>query len=146
MHRRVLESIRLPLDHPLFFTIFSLCLYLYGCISPSYTILSPSSIDCNIVVMDILQTSPWWTHEREVMCTILPYQLLTELQHPDRIANHEYMCVLPVDIPRTEIHSSLRSITDSVWPLQTQPPLNEFCRFSMLHQFYALQFPQMLEH
>jgi len=56
------------------------------------------------------------------------------------------MCVLPADIWHTEIYNSAWSITNSVWPLATQPSLFEFCRFSMLHQFYAMLSPQILGH
>jgi hypothetical protein len=37
-------------------------------------------------------------------------------------------------------------MTNSVWTLATQPSLIVFCRFSILHQFYAMRSPQMLEH
>ena len=39
-------------------------------VSPSYTKLSLSSIDCNIDEKDILQTLPRWTPEWEVMLMI----------------------------------------------------------------------------
>jgi len=49
--------------------------------SPVYQLLdtkfSPSSIDWNIVVKDILQMRPRWTHESEVKLSILPYRRLT---------------------------------------------------------------------
>jgi len=89
---------------------------------------------------------PRWTHEKEVMLTILPYRPLTSLQHPDTIDYSEYTCVLPAGIPHREIHISLRSRTNSAWPLATQPSLIDFCRFSMLHKFYAMQSGQMLKH
>jgi len=56
------------------------------------------------------------------------------------------MCVLPADIPHTEIRSSPQLIAHLVYPLATQPSHIEFCRFSMLHQFYAMRSPQMFEY
>jgi len=134
------------MNHISYLTIFSLCLYLCTCISPSYTKFPHSSMDCNIVARDILQTRPRWIHESQVMLTILPYRRLTYLQHPDTIDYREYTCFLPVDIPHTEIHNCLWSMTNSVWTLETQLSHIEFCRFSMLHQFYGVRWPQMLEH
>ena len=142
----MLESIKLPLNHRLYLTILSLRLYLYACISPSYTKFSPSSINCNSVVKNILQTRPRWTHEREGMPTILPDWPLTQLPHPDTIDHRKYMCALLSDIPHTQMHISSRSITHPVWPLATQASIIKFCRFSMLHQFYAMRSPQILEH
>jgi len=53
------------------------------------------------------------------MVTILPYRLLTLLQHPDTIEYRENLCVLPAHIPDKEIHISPRSITNSsIEPLQ----------------------------
>jgi len=146
MHQGVLESVQSPLNHPLYLTIFSLCLNLSGCISLSYTRFSPFSIDCNVVVTYSLQTSPRWTHERVVIFTIEHCWLLTQLPHPDRIAYHEYTCLHPADTPHTEIHNSPQLITNSVRPLHTQLSLIEFWRVPMLHQFLALHSPQMVEH
>jgi len=137
-HWWVLESIRLPLNHP-----SSLPFFLYACISPLCTKFSPASINyCNIVVMAILQTRPRWMHEREVMLTIIPDPPLTELQHPDTIEYRENSCVLLADIPHLEIHISPHSISNSSMTLcQTAVTHNmptksiEFCRFSMLHLF-----------
>jgi hypothetical protein len=74
-HRKVLESIQLRLNHPLYLTILSLRLYL----SLVYQILSLLH-SLHIVVKVILQTVPRWKHEREVILTILHYQPLTYLQ------------------------------------------------------------------
>ena len=145
-HLRVLGCITLPLNHPLYLTIVSLCLDLYVCISPSYTKFSSPSTDWNIVLKDILQTRHIWTYKREAMLTILHYQPLAYLQHPEAIYHGEDMCGHLADIPHTEIDYSPRWIINSVWPLSTHPSLLEFCRFPMLHQFYAMRSCQMLEH
>jgi len=100
-----------------------LSFFLYACISPLFTESFLSSIDCNIVLKDILQTRLRWMHEREVMLMISPYQLLTQLQHPRMIQYHLITCVLSVDIPHTEIHICHRSIPHSVWNLATHPSL-----------------------
>jgi len=99
---------------------FILC----ACISSWDTKFCLSSINYNIVVKVILQTRPRWTHEREVMLTILPYRPLTCLQHPNRIEYRENSCVLPADIPYTEIHIFPWLITHSVWTLATQQSLS----------------------
>jgi len=120
--------------------------WIYVCISCSYTKFSPFCIDHNIVGKDILQTRPGWTHKREVIRTILPHWPLIQVQHPDTTHYCDYMCVLPADIPHTEIHNPSRSITHSVWPLATQQSLIELCRLSMLHQFCAMRWRRMVEH
>ena len=84
---------------------------------------SLSSIHCNIVAKDILLTRPRWMREREVNLTILPYRPLTSLHNPDTIEYRENTCILPADIPHTEIYISPRSVTDSVWTLATHPSL-----------------------
>jgi len=94
-----------------------------ACISPLYTKFSLSSISCNIVVKVILQTWPRWTHEREVMLTISTHRPLTVLQHPNTVEYCENSCVLPADIPHTEIPISPPLRTNSVWTLATQPSL-----------------------
>lgn len=116
------------------------------CISASYTKFSLSSIDCILEVMDILPTQSRLTHQLEVMLTSLHYWPTSSLQHPDTIEYPEFTCVLVANNPLMAIYISPQLIPNSVWPLPTQVSLIAFSRFSMWHQFYTMQSPQMLEH
>jgi len=121
----------------------TLVFFLYTCISPLCTKFSSSSIIyCNIVVNGILQIRLRWTHESDVMLTILSNRPLTYVQYPNTLEYCENTSVLPEDIPHMEIHISPRSITNcsmNCWnaAVTHKVPTKsiEFCIFSILHQY-----------
>ena len=124
----------------------TLTFFLCACISPFYTKFPFSSINCNIVVKDILQTRPRLVHEREFMDTIMRYRQRTKLPHSVTLEYRENMCVLPADIPHTEINHQLSmnpcnsAITLKV-PNLSSSAESKWCTNSM-----PCRSPQMLEH
>jgi len=101
----------------------TLLVLLYPWISLLCTKFSLSSVNCNSVGKDTLQTWPRWLHQWEVLLTILPYQWLMQLQHPNTIEYCENRCVSLADIPHMKIYIFPQSITNPVWPLANQPSL-----------------------
>ena len=88
--------------------------------SSLYTIFSLSTSNCNIFVKIILQTPSRWTHEKEVMPTIVPYYPPIYLYLPNTREYLENTCVSPADVPHMQIHISPWSITNPVWTVATQ--------------------------
>jgi len=117
-------------DYPLI-NYCTLSFFLYTCISLCWFKFSPSSIDCNIVVIDIMQTWPIKSLEREFMVTVVFYRPQIYLQHSDRIEYHKNTCVFLAGISHMEMHISSQLITYSVSALQTQLSLVQYYTFSM---------------
>jgi len=113
----------------------------YACISHFGTEFLAFSTCNNIVVKVILWTWPWWTPEWGVMLMMLPCRPPLWLPLSNQIEYCENTYILLADTPHLEIYISPLSRTSSVWILTTQP--SSCCRFSLLHQFYAMLPSQM---
>jgi len=103
------------------------------------SLLRVSNSLCSSLAADTLQTDPRWTCQGDVIFMIMPYWLVTLLEHPTLKNYPENMSILLPDTPHTDIYRYPWSSIKSVWTWRTQPLLTRIQIHWVLHNHKAAQ-------